>query len=32
MTNNIGDIRLNGKWYRIETPSYQARDVTDFQP
>ena len=25
-----GDVRINGKWYRVDTQSYQVRDVTDF--
>lgn len=27
-----GDIKLNGKQYRIELPSYKFRDITDFSP
>ena len=30
--DNPGDIKLGGKWYRIDTQSYQVRDVTDFSP
>jgi hypothetical protein len=32
MSEQFGDVKINGKWYKIETPSYQARDVTDFSP
>lgn len=27
-----GDIKLNGKEYRIDIPSYKFRDITDFSP
>jgi len=31
MTNALGDIRLNGKSYRIDIKSYRDRDVVDFR-
>jgi len=30
--SNPGDVKINGKWYQIDTQSYQVRDVTDFAP
>jgi len=27
-----GDVKINGKYYRINTPSYRSKDVTDFSP
>lgn len=29
---SLGDIKLNGKPYRIDIPSYRMRDVVDFSP
>jgi hypothetical protein len=30
--DSLGDIKLNGKHYRINTQSYRRRDVVDFSP
>ena len=27
-----GDVKINGKYYRINVPSYRSKDVTDFSP
>lgn len=32
MAEGIGDIQINGKWYRIDLESYRARDIIDFSP
>lgn len=32
MAEQLGDVKINGKHYRVDTQSYQARDVTDFSP
>ncbi len=30
MSKTEGDVKLNGKWYRIEPALYQMRDLADF--
>ena len=30
--NELGDVKINGKWYRINIESYRDRDVIDFSP
>ena len=29
---SLGDVKINGKWYRIDPRSYQGQSVTDFSP
>lgn len=32
MADGVGNVKINGKYYRIDIPSYRARDVVDFAP
>jgi len=32
MSIQQGDVKINGKWYRIDVESYRDRDIIDFSP
>lgn len=32
MADKPGDVQLNGRWYKIDLPSYKVKDIIDFAP
>lgn len=30
--SELGDVNINGKWYRVDLESYRCRDIVDFSP